>query len=82
MSIKSKLLELKNTRAGLIREAETALESGDMETHKAKMDAVKGCNDQIQAAEDLMAEQERYGLPEEKGADPKPGDAQRARRTS
>ena len=78
MSIKSKLLELKNTRAGLIREAETALESGDMETHKAKMDAVKGCNDQIQAAEDLMAEQERYGLPEEKGADPKPGDAQRA----
>lgn len=76
MSIKSKLLELKNTRAGLIKEAETALENGDMETHKAKMDAVKGCNDQIQAAEDLMAEQERYGLPEEKGAEPKAGDGQ------
>ncbi len=78
MSIKSKLLELKNTRAGLLKEAETALESGDMETHKAKMDAAKGYNDRIQAAEDLMAEQERYGLPtpEEKAGNPQLGDGQ------
>ena len=78
MSIKAKMLELKNSRAGLIREAEEALEKGEMDAYNAKMAEVKGLNDQIAAAEGLVEEQERYGEPGKKAAEPQAADGQKA----
>ena len=41
-----KLFELKNQRAGLITEAEAALDVKNMEVYNAKMAEVKALNDQ------------------------------------
>lgn len=55
-----KIYELKNERAELLKAAENALNSKDMETYNAKMGEVAALNEQIQALEALEAENNRF----------------------
>lgn len=56
-----KLYDLKNKRAGILAEAEDLLNKKDMENYKAKMAEVKAMNTEIEAMEDLAAEEGRFG---------------------
>lgn len=56
-----KIYELKNQRAELLDAAEKALDAKDMETYQSKMEEVEDLNKQIQALENLDAEQNRFG---------------------
>ena len=78
MTLKEKLLELKNSRAASLKAAEEALEKGDMDEHGKKMAEVKGYNAQIEATEDTMAELEKGAAdPEQKSKDPQVGDGKK-----
>lgn len=56
-----KIYELKNKRAGVLKEAEDALDAKNMETYNLKMGEVEDLNQQIQALEVLEAENNRFG---------------------
>lgn len=56
-----KLYDLKNRRAGILAEAEALLNKQDMESYRAKMAEVKAMNAEIEAMEDLVAEEGRFG---------------------
>lgn len=56
-----KLYDLKNKRAGILAEAEALLNKQDMENYRAKMAEVKKMNTEIEAMEDLAAEEGRFG---------------------
>lgn len=56
-----KLYDLKNNRAGLLAEAKEDLEKKDMEGYQAKMEEIKAMNTEIEAMENLVAEEGRFG---------------------
>lgn len=56
-----KIYELKNKRAVVLKEAENALDTKNMETYNLKMGEVEDLNKQIQALEALEAENNRFG---------------------
>lgn len=55
-----KLYDMKNKRAGILAEAEELLNKKDMENHQAKMAEVKAMNAEIEAMENLAAEEGRF----------------------
>jgi len=61
--MKRKVLDLKNTRAGLLVEAQTAVEAGDMELYNTKMAAVTNLNSQIEGLEALDLENGKFPAP-------------------
>lgn len=56
-----KLYDLKNKRAGLLAEAKADLDKKDLEGYQAKMTEIKAMNTEIEAMEDLAAEEGRFG---------------------
>lgn len=57
----NKIYELKNQRANLLNDAEKALETKDMELYNSKMAEIKTMNTQIEALENLNAENGKFG---------------------
>lgn len=55
-----KIYELKNKRADLLKHAEEALDAKNMELYNSNMTEVEALNQQIQALEDLEAENNRF----------------------
>lgn len=55
-----KLYDLKNKRAGLLAEAKADLDKKDLEGYQAKMAEIKTMNAEIEAMEDLVAEEGRF----------------------
>ncbi len=55
-----KLYDLKNKRAGLLAEAKADLDKKDLEGYQAKMAEIKTMNAEIEAMEDLAAEEGRF----------------------
>ena len=66
--MKKKIYDLKNTRKTLLDEASAAVESNDMELYNSKMEEVNAINSKIEALENLLGEDERFG--DIGGADP------------
>ena len=62
-----KLYDLKNKRAALLAEAKGDLDRKDLEGYQAKMTEVKAMNAEIEAMEDLVAEEGRF-RDDDKGA--------------
>jgi len=62
-----KLYDLKNKRAALLAEAKGDLDKKDLEGYQAKMTEVKAMNAEIEAMEDLVAEEGRF-RDDDKGA--------------
>lgn len=56
-----KLHDMKNKRAELLDQAEDLLNKKDLESYKARMAEVKAMNAEIEAMEDLAAEEGRFG---------------------
>lgn len=59
--MRQKLYELKSRRAALVEEAETLLKGEKMEDWRAKLDAAKALNGQIDAMEEQLKASEAYG---------------------
>ena len=57
---KQKLYTLKDARNQALEAADAALDAGNMEEYNAKLEEVKGFNAQIEGAEKLLQEQERF----------------------
>jgi len=57
---KNRVAELKNLRHGKVEEAQKALEGGDNAAYEAAMAEVKKYNGEIEAVENLLAEQGRF----------------------
>lgn len=66
-----KILELKNSRAEAIKKAEAALAGGDDAAYDEAMKEVARLNGEIERAETLKGEQERFGVVPTLGAEPK-----------
>lgn len=61
--MKRKVLDLKNTRAGLLATAQTAVENGEMELYNTKMAEVATINSQIEGLEALDLENGKFPAP-------------------
>jgi len=62
-----KIYELKNARATLLTDAETALNEKNLDMYNAKMAEVKELNVEIESLETLEAENNKFAAPEGKG---------------
>ena len=60
--MKQKLYDLINKRAGLLQQAEAALEADNKTEYQALMEQITNLNNEIQQVQDLVAEQDRQML--------------------